>query len=107
MTAPGSRLRVTLYSRPGCHLCDDLKRDLLEMQAALAFDLDERNIDEHAEDFARFRSLIPVLDVPGGPLLTPPHDWSTVRTAIERATAAMATEATEAPEGEADGAEPA
>lgn len=95
MTASGSVLRVTLYTRPGCHLCDDLKRDLLEMQSALGFDLDERNIEDDAEDFARFRFLIPVLDIAGGPLLTPPHDGFTVRAALERAKAG------------ADGAQPA
>lgn len=103
MASPGVPLRVTLYTRPGCHLCDDLKRDLLEMQAALGFDLDERNIEQHAADFARFRYLIPVLDVPGGPLLTPPHDWFTVRTAIERAQEAQAGKAGKA---EANDAEP-
>jgi hypothetical protein len=101
IASPGSGLRVTLYTRPGCHLCDDLKRDLLEMQAALGFGLDERNIEEDAGDFARFRFLIPVLDIPGAPLLVPPHDWFTVRTALERAAAAHTDKAG------ADGAEPA
>jgi hypothetical protein len=99
MASPGTPLRVTLYTRPDCHLCDDLKRDLLEMQPALGFDLDERNIEDDADDYARFRYLIPVLNVPGGPLLTPPHDWFTVRTAIERAL--------ERAKVEADGVEPA
>lgn len=95
MASTGSRLRLRLFTRPGCHLCDDLKRDLLEMQDTLAFSVDECDIDTDADAFARFRYLIPVLDIPGGPLLTPPHDWFTVRAAIERALA------------EANGVEPA
>ena len=47
------------------------------------------------------RFLIPVLDIPGAPLLVPPHDWFTVRTALERAAAAHTDKAG------ADGAEPA
>jgi hypothetical protein len=87
MTAAAPRLRVTLYTRPGCHLCDDLKRDLYTLQDGLRFDVDERNIDEDGQDFARYRFLIPVLDIPGGPLLTPPHDLFTLRAALERALA--------------------
>ena len=87
MAAAASHLRITLYTRPGCHLCDDLKSDLLALQDELGFDVDERNIDNDTEAFARFRYLIPVLDIPGGPLLTPPHDLFTVRAALERAMA--------------------
>lgn len=73
---------VTLYSKPDCPLCDEVKRDLVDLQRRATFVLAERNILEEPADFARFRYLIPVVDVEGGPLLTPPHDWSTLAKAV-------------------------
>ncbi len=78
-------MQVTLYSKPGCHLCEDLKVDLLTLQAELGFMVVERNIEEDAEDFARFRYLIPVLDIAGGEVLYPPHTTDNVRWALELA----------------------
>lgn len=76
-------MQVTLYSKPSCHLCSDLKVELMILQAELGFALLERNIEEDAEDFARFRYLIPVLDIAGGELLYPPHTVDKVRRALE------------------------
>ncbi|MBE2238904.1 MAG: glutaredoxin family protein [Caldilineaceae bacterium] len=78
-------MRVTLYTRPGCSLCDKLKADLLAFQAELNFDLLERNIEADADDFQRYRYLIPVLDIERGELLYPPHHPETVRDALRKA----------------------
>jgi hypothetical protein len=75
-------MHVTLYSKPGCLLCDELKADLLEFQAALGFTLTERNIEDDADDFQRYRYLIPVVDIEGGALLYPPHARDTVQRAL-------------------------
>ena len=83
--ARGTNVRVTLYSRPGCHLCDELKHDLAELQTSLDFHLIEHNIDHDPVAFARFRYLIPVLDVENGPLLYPPHDRLTLLQTIQKA----------------------
>ncbi|MCB0064005.1 MAG: glutaredoxin family protein [Caldilineaceae bacterium] len=78
-------MRVTLYSKPDCHLCETLKADLLTMQTKIGFTLLERNIEEDPDDFLRFRYLIPVLDIEGGTLLYPPHRWHTVFQALVKA----------------------
>ena len=78
-------MRITLYTRPGCHLCDELKVDLAEMQQEIGFMLVERNIDDNAEDHARYQYLIPVLDIDGGPLLYPPHHRDVVYAALREA----------------------
>ena len=78
-------MRVTLYTKPDCALCDELKADLLALQPEIGFTLTERNIEEDAGDFARFRYLIPVLDVEDGPLLTPPHDFMQLRIVLSAA----------------------
>jgi hypothetical protein len=76
---------VTLYSRPGCHLCEELKAALAVLEGDVAFTLVERNIEDDAEDFARYRYLIPVLDIEHGPLLYPPHEWDVLRGALVEA----------------------
>jgi glutaredoxin len=78
-------MRITLYSKPDCPLCDELKADLQMMQPELGFTLLERNIEEHPADFARFRYLIPVLEINGGELLYPPHSWSRTLQAVQAA----------------------
>lgn len=78
-------MQVTLYSKPDCGLCDKLKADLREMQDAIKFVLIERNIEEDAAAFERYRYLIPVLDIEGGALLYPPHDWLRLYQALRTA----------------------
>ena len=34
-------MHLTLYTRPGCHLCDDLKETLLRIRRRQAFELRE------------------------------------------------------------------
>ena len=75
-------MHVTLYSKPGCPLCDELKADLLEFQAAMGFEVYERNIEDDPDAFQRYRYLIPVLDIEGGALLYPPHTWDTVQLSL-------------------------
>ena len=36
---------VTLFGRPGCHLCDDARAVLERLRGELAFDLAERDIE--------------------------------------------------------------
>jgi glutaredoxin len=52
---------LTLYSKPGCHLCDDLRTTLGELAAEYRFALDEIDITTDAALFARYHFDIPVL----------------------------------------------
>lgn len=52
---------LTLYHRPGCHLCEDMRDALLAAQAAQAFQWREVDIDSDADLLARYGALIPVL----------------------------------------------
>ena len=52
---------VTLYSRPGCCLCDDMKAIVAEVQADTAFTVTEIDISTQPELEARFGQDIPVL----------------------------------------------
>jgi glutaredoxin len=78
-------MRVTLYSRPGCHLCDDVKTALAALDGDFPFTLVERNIEDDPGDMERYRYLIPVLDIEHGPLLYPPHEWNVLVDALRSA----------------------
>jgi glutaredoxin len=52
---------LTLYSKPGCHLCDDVRATLDELRPEHTFALEEVDITSDAELFARYRFEIPVL----------------------------------------------
>ena len=52
---------LTLYSKPGCHLCEDLAELLDELRPAWGFSVSEIDITRDAELFARYRHEIPVL----------------------------------------------
>lgn len=75
-------MQITLYSKPECHLCEEVKADLLAVQPEFGFAFFERNIEEDPELFARFRYLIPVVDIEDHPLLYPPHTWQNLYNAL-------------------------
>jgi glutaredoxin len=52
---------VTLYTRPGCHLCDDAKADIAPLLREFGAVLHEINIDEDAALKDRYGWDIPVL----------------------------------------------
>lgn len=75
-------MKLTLYSKPDCPLCDELKADLDGLQEEFGFTLVERNIEDDEADFERYRYLIPVLDIENGPILYPPHMMRRTRQAL-------------------------
>lgn len=57
--------RVTLYSRPGCHLCDVARAVIEEVCAELGEDYVELSIDEDPALRERYAEEIPVTLVDG------------------------------------------
>jgi hypothetical protein len=57
--------RLTLYSKPGCHLCDDMKQVIDVVRARVPLTLDVVDISTDAELTARYGLEIPVLLVDG------------------------------------------
>ena len=56
-----SRLTLNIYSRPECHLCDDLVTALKPWRSRYSFELNIINIDEDEQLTAKFAARIPVL----------------------------------------------
>jgi glutaredoxin len=52
---------LTLYSKAGCHLCEELRGLLDELQPEYGFLLEEIDITDDPTLFARYRHDIPVL----------------------------------------------
>ena len=62
---PDERPRVTLYGRPGCHLCDDARAVIERVCGDLDTSYDEVDITGDAELLERFGEQIPVTFVDG------------------------------------------
>jgi glutaredoxin len=56
---------VTLFGRPGCHLCDDARAVLERLRGELAFDLAERDIEADDATFKAYLERIPVIALDG------------------------------------------
>ena len=52
---------LTLYSRPGCHLCDEMKKQIAPLVAKFRAHLREVNIDDDPILRARYNEEVPVL----------------------------------------------
>ncbi len=56
---------VTIYTRPGCHLCEDAKANILASGCTADFTIEEINIDQDATLKARYQYDIPVILING------------------------------------------
>jgi glutaredoxin len=61
----GMPIELTLYTRPGCHLCDDLKQILLRVRRRKAFELREVDISGDPALERRYGHDVPVLLLDG------------------------------------------
>jgi hypothetical protein len=61
MTVP----RITLFARPGCHLCDDAREVISRVADDLGVAWEERDITQSAADLREYWEKIPVTFVDG------------------------------------------
>jgi glutaredoxin len=59
------RPEVTLFHAAGCHLCERARAQLAELREELAFELREVDITGDEELEARYRELLPVVEIDG------------------------------------------
>ena len=59
------KTRVIIYSRPGCHLCDEAKASIQRAGCDDRFTLEEVNIESDAELLNKYRYDIPVIMIDG------------------------------------------
>ncbi|ALC84527.1 thiol-disulfide isomerase [Bacillus sp. FJAT-22090] len=54
-------MKVYLYTRPGCHLCDDARLMLKLVQEDVSFEMSEVNIEEDDDLHEKYMLMIPVV----------------------------------------------
>ena len=59
------KAQLILYTKPGCHLCDEMKREIRRAGCDELYALDEVNIETDPDLLARYRYEIPVLLIDG------------------------------------------
>jgi glutaredoxin len=59
------RPRLTLYAKPGCHLCEEARAAVLSVRGELDFELEEVDVSLDARLHRVYGERIPVLAVDG------------------------------------------
>ena len=54
---------VKLYTKPGCHLCEEAKREMLAAGIQDEYTFEEVNIEEDMEAYERYKFEIPVITI--------------------------------------------
>jgi glutaredoxin len=60
-----SKAHVIIYSRPGCHLCDEAKQAIENAHCDDEYTLEEIDIESDPELLRRYRYDIPVVTING------------------------------------------
>ena len=58
-------MKVTLYTRRGCHLCDEAKQAIDSARRRRAFDYEEFDIDSDPELRRLYKEEVPVIAIDG------------------------------------------
>ncbi len=58
-------MRIEIYSKPDCSLCEKAKQIILQVQKRIPFELTEVNIEEDRTLFEKFQYDIPVIFIDG------------------------------------------
>ncbi len=74
---------LTVYTKPGCHLCEEAVRLLTHLQAQTPFTLEEINIEADPALFAEYGEQIPVILLNGEFLSEYAVDEDQVRTQLQ------------------------
>lgn len=60
-----AKAHVIVYSRPGCHLCDEAKESIAQARCDELFVLDEINIETDRNLLLKYQFDIPVVTING------------------------------------------
>jgi glutaredoxin len=75
---------VTLYTRPGCHLCDEARDAIARLRSELPpFELREVDIDADDALHSRYLERIPVVEVEGAVVSELVFDPSRLRASLD------------------------
>ena len=83
---------VTLYTKPGCHLCEPVAETVGAAAKVRVFTSVTRNILDDPDDLARYRNAIPVVTVNGVEVARYRLSLAQLLDAIDRASGAAPPE---------------
>ncbi len=81
--------RVTLYTKPGCHLCEAVKQVIDRVREREPFEIELRNIETDAKDRARYWDAVPVVAVNGREIARYRLDERALEAALQSAEAGV------------------
>ncbi len=81
-------MRITLYTKPECCLCDDAKDVIDQLRGEMEFELELRNILEDLADYERYKHDIPVILLDGREIARHRVTLAQLREALQAATVA-------------------
>ena len=78
-------IRVTLYTKPGCHLCEIVEQTIGFVRSRRGFEFEKRNILDDPRDFERYQYEIPVICVNGREIARHQLTAQALETALDEA----------------------
>jgi glutaredoxin len=75
---------VTIYAKPGCHLCDDARAAVERLRSERAFELEEVDVTLDPVLYARYGERIPVIALDGRDLFEYFVDPDALRERLDR-----------------------
>ncbi len=74
---------ILLYAKPGCHLCEDARALLTQLQNEFALTIEEINIENDRALFKQYFDKIPVLLIDQRTTIAAPIRAEAVRAALK------------------------
>ena len=76
---------LQVYSREGCHLCEDMLEALARFEVELGYSFEVYDIDDDASLLDQFNALVPVVHYDGRELMRYYFELATLKTALSAA----------------------
>ena len=77
-------VKLTLYSKKECHLCDTAKKELNDLRKELSFSITEVDIEKDLNANEKYRNLIPVIEMDGKVIFTGRIDREKLKNALRQ-----------------------
>lgn len=81
IVAGGSSLRV--YSRLGCHLCEDMLHELKQFERELAYRFEVYDVDDDETLFEQFNALVPIVFLGDQEIFRYFFEYATLKAVLE------------------------
>jgi len=79
----GTEPSLRVYSRQGCHLCEDMLHELKQFQRELAYCFEVYDVDDNETLFEQFNALVPIVFLGDQEIFRYFFEYASLKTAIE------------------------